>query len=59
MKCVRHVAYIREINNAYNIFVWNWKESYYLGKHQFRLENSKELGPKKIKWEGVDWIHLA
>jgi hypothetical protein len=48
-----------EMKNAYNILVEKPEGKRPLGRHRRRWEYNIKIYLGKIRWEGVDWIHLA
>jgi hypothetical protein len=47
------------VRNAYNILVGKPEGKRPLERHRRRSENNINMAVRKIKWEGVDWMHLA
>jgi hypothetical protein len=50
---------MREMRNAYNIFVGNPEENRPLGRPRRRRETNVRMELKIIGREGMDWVHLA
>jgi hypothetical protein len=54
-----HVARMREMKSAYNIFVGKRQGKSSLGRPRRRWKDSNRMDLSKIGWEGVNWIYLA
>jgi hypothetical protein len=59
MMSAGHVAYMRETTNAYSILVGRPEGKRQLGRPRRRCNDNIRLELKEIRWEIVDWIHLA
>jgi hypothetical protein len=57
MKWMDHVASMRQ--NVYKIFVGKPDGKRPLGRPRCRWEYNIIIDLTEIRWEGVDWIHLA
>jgi hypothetical protein len=55
----RHVAWMGEMRNAYNILVGKPKGKRPLGRPRHRWEFNIRMDLREIGWEGVYWIHLG
>jgi len=53
------VARMGEMRNAYNILVRKPEGKRPLGRPRHRGEDNIIMNLRNIRWEGVDWIHLA
>jgi len=40
-------------------FLWGNVKGWGLGKSRYRWEHNIKTDTKEIRWEGMDWIHLA
>jgi hypothetical protein len=47
------------MKNAYEILVRKPEEKTPLRSPRHRWEDNIKLNHKEIRWEGMDWIHLA
>jgi hypothetical protein len=47
------------MRNACKILIGKPNGKRPLGRPKLRLEDNINMPVKEIKWEGVDWIHLA
>jgi hypothetical protein len=47
------------MRNAYKILVGKPEGRIPLGRSRHRWENNIRMDLREIRWEGVDWIHLA
>jgi hypothetical protein len=50
---------MRDMVNAYSIFVGKPEGKRTLGRPRRRWEGSIRMDLREIWWEGVDWMHLA
>jgi hypothetical protein len=53
------VAHIRQMRNVYKILFRKPEEKRPLGRSKCRQENSIVMDLREIRWEIVDWFHLA
>jgi hypothetical protein len=56
---MRNTTYVREIRDAYKIFIGNCYRKRPLGRPTCRWENNTENDIRYISPEGLDWFHLA
>jgi len=55
-----HVARIGEMKNAHTVLVGNLKgKKVPLWRSMCRWERNIRMDCRDMRWEGVDWIHLA
>jgi hypothetical protein len=54
-----HVACMGDMRNAYEILVGKPEEKRPLGRPRHRWEDNIRKDLKDIRWENVDWMHLA
>jgi hypothetical protein len=54
-----HVVQMGEMRSVYNILAGNHEGKRLLGILGGRWENNIRMDLRKIRWEGVYWIHLA
>jgi hypothetical protein len=59
MRWAGHVAYMAEIRSTFNILVGKPEGKRPLGRSRYRWANNIRLDLSEIRWEGVDWIHVA
>jgi hypothetical protein len=59
MGLVGHVACMINVRNAYKTLVGKYEENRPLGITGRRWENNIRMDYREIRWEGVDWMHLA
>jgi hypothetical protein len=59
MRWVVHVARMRDMRNAYSILIGKPEGKRPLRKHRSTWEDNIKIDLREIRWEGVDWIHLA
>jgi hypothetical protein len=59
MRWAEHVAPMEEMRNACNILVGKLKGMRPLRRPRCRWEANTGMDFKEIRWEGVDWLHLA
>jgi hypothetical protein len=59
MRWVVHVACVGEMREVYNILIGKHEGKRPVGRHRHRWENNSRTNLSEIRWEGVDWIHLA
>jgi hypothetical protein len=52
-------VYGGEMRNVYNILIGKPEEKRPLGRSRHRWEDNIRMDLREIRWEGVDWIHLA
>jgi hypothetical protein len=57
-RCAGHAARMREMRNAY-ILNGKHERKRQLTRPRRRLEYNIRMDLREIKWENVDWIHLA
>jgi hypothetical protein len=48
-----------EMRNAYTIFVGKLERKRLLGRPRRRWEDNIRMDFREIRWEDVDWMHLA
>jgi hypothetical protein len=53
-----HITILQSIN-AYKFLVVNLDGKRQLGKPKQRLEHNIKMDLTEIRWEGVEWVHLA
>jgi hypothetical protein len=54
-----HDPRIGKMRNAHNIFVGKHEGKKALGRFMRRREDNIRMDFREIRWEGVDWMHLA
>jgi hypothetical protein len=54
MKCVRHVAHVRDTINAYKIFIRKSEGKRPRRKPRRRLENNIKINLREIGWEVME-----
>jgi hypothetical protein len=59
MGWAKHVARFGDMRSAYKISVEWREEKSPLGRHSLRWEDNIRLDLREIRWEVVDWFHLA
>jgi hypothetical protein len=59
MKWAGHVECMEEMRNAHKILVGIPEGKRPLGRPKCRRENNIRMDLREIRWEGVDWKHLA
>jgi hypothetical protein len=59
IRWVRNVARMAEMRNAYTILVVIPEGKRPLGEPRRRWEDNTGMDLREIRWEGVDWLHLA
>jgi hypothetical protein len=59
IKWVGHLAFMRELRNAYNVLIRKPERNRPLRRCRCRWEGNIRMDLKEIGWEGVDWMHLA
>jgi hypothetical protein len=59
MRWARHVARTGYMRNAYHIFVGQPDGKRALGRSRRRHDNNIRMDFREIRWEGVEWIHVA
>jgi hypothetical protein len=47
-----------EVRHVYKILIGKPEGKRPLGRPRRRWEDDNRIDPKKIGWEGVDWMHL-
>jgi hypothetical protein len=59
MRWAGHVAYMGEMGNAYKILIREPEGKRPLGRPRGRWEDNIRKDLREIRWESVDWIHMA
>jgi hypothetical protein len=59
MRWAEHVARMGEKRNAYRMLVGKPEGKRPLGRPRCRWVNNIKMDLMKIRWDGVDWFHLA
>jgi hypothetical protein len=59
MRWASHVAHVGELRNEYKIFVGRPEQKRPLGRPRHRWEDNIRMELREIRWEGVEWMHLA
>jgi hypothetical protein len=55
----RALAWMGEMRNAYNIKFGKPEGKRPLGRHRHRWEDNTRIDLSDIRWEVLDWRHLA
>jgi len=56
---VGHAAHMGEMRNAYKILVEKLEEKRPLRRPRYIWKGNIRMDCRKIRWESVDWMHLA
>jgi hypothetical protein len=59
MKLTGHVARIKGMRNSYKTSVENPEEKRPRGRPGRRWEENIRIDLREVRWESVDWMHLA
>jgi hypothetical protein len=59
MRWMGHVVHTREMRNVYKILVGKPEGKRPLRRPRHRWEDNIKMDLREIRFEGVDWIHLA
>jgi len=59
MRWTRHASRKEEMRNVYKILVGKSERKIPLGRPRRRWEDNIRMDLREIRWEVVEWIHLA
>jgi hypothetical protein len=59
MRWAGHVVRMGEMRSAYSVLVGKPERKRPLGRPNHKWEDNIKMDLREIRWEGVDWMHLA